>query len=183
MLIEVKNLTPDKKREFMDLVNIYKTDGRLRQTLLYSCHKDHLMSSTKHDDYDELVSTRDETLYKFKYYDYVSMLDDEILGVLYFSTSERDGVVYGHEMFVWRVADKASFTFGKDLNAIKDLYEDSCHECNELVIQTDSTRRYEQKFGSALLRKYPDAKFHVEKVRCRDGKYRLKLHCVRKGNL
>lgn len=183
MLVRVSQLPPDKKKEFMDLVDFYKNHPLLKQTLLYSCHQDHLMGRTKHEDYDSMVEKRAVSLSQFQYHEYVSMKGDEILGIMYFITSVVSGKVIGNEMFVWRVAEKPSFVFGKDLNSIKELYEDSCHVCNEMIIMSETTKSYERTYGPVFLSKYPHATYTPNTVRCRDGKYRPQLSCYRRGNL
>ena len=183
MLVNVKDLPADKKQEYMELVKKYKNDGVLRQTLHYQCHQDHLWSSKTHDDYDMVAEQRVKSLSHFEFHDYVSMLDDTILGLMSFATTTRNNKVIGTDMLIWRVAEKQSYTYGKDLNAIKELYEQSCHVCNEVIVYGDGNKEYEKKFGAVIVERYPDASLSVEKVRCRDGRYRYQLTVSRKGKL
>lgn len=184
MLVAIKDLPPEKKKEVMRLVNFYKTDGHLKQTLYYSCHQDHLLSAMKHEDYDLMYEKRSMTIPQYKYHEYVSMLGDEILGIMYFITEKRGDEIYGVEMFVWRCAEKSSYTFGKDLNAIRTMYEDSCHYCIETVVYGSTTIDYENEFGPVFLSKYQDTGIYSERmVRCRDREYRVEVSCFRRGNL
>lgn len=183
MLVNVKDLPASKKQEYMELVKKYKTDGVLRQTLHYQCHQDHLWSSKIHDDYDTVVEQRAKTLSQFKFNDYVSMLGDKIIGLMSFTTTEVNDKIIGTDMLIWRVAEKQSYTYGKDLNAIKELYEQSCHICNELIVYGDGNKEYEDKFGAVLVERYPNASLSVTKIRCRDGRYRYQLTVSREGKL
>lgn len=183
MLVKVEDLSPELQQEFMGLVDMYKNDGKLRQTLLYSCHQDHLMSAKKHTDYEAMRAQRYKTLSQFTFHEYASVHNGQILGIMYFMTVNMEGKIVGTEMFTWRVAEKPSFMFGSDLNKIRMLYEAGCHECTETVIYGQPTIDYEKIHGPVFLTKYPDAVYVANEVRCRDRVIRPQLTCVRIGKL
>lgn len=183
MLVEVKNLRKEKQKEFMDLIEIYKRDRNLRQTLAYSCHQDNLLSEKHHLDYTEMFETREKSLPGVEYHEYVSMKDDTILGIMFFVVVEIDGKRIGNEMFVWRVHETPTYSFGKDLISIREMYESTCHTCHEIVIYGDTTKAYEIKHGPVFTSLYPDAAVVEMTVRCRDKKYRPMLRSIREGKL
>lgn len=183
MLVKVQDLSPEKQNEFMDLIDFYKNDGKLRQTLSYSCHQDNLLSSKKHTNYNDMFKARAKSLPGVNYHEYVSMKDDEIIGIMFFVTLQIGDKHIGNEMFVWRVQEKPTYTFGKDLKEIGELYESMCHMCHEIVIYGDTTKEYELKYGSVFMSLYPGAAFFESTIRCRDSCYRPVVRVIREGKL